>query len=183
MMLEVIKNRRSVRKYQQGKPVEEEKLQEVLKAGALAPSGFNKQPWHFIVVSDPEMKKGLAFVDHEQYWLEEAPYLIVCVADPTIWVGGEKIYVNEESPLLGLKKVIRDTAIATTHMMLEAENQGLATCWTGWYQQLDVRPLLDIPEDQYVVGILALGYGAETPEAKPRKSLEEVVMYEKWDKE
>jgi len=179
-MLDVIKNRRSVRKYKTDKNVEEEKLLEVLHAGRLAPSGHNLQPWKFIVVQDQEMKKGLAFVDHEQYWLRDAPILIVCVADPTVWIGGEEVYVNEETEYMGLKRVIRDTAIATTQMILEAENQGLQTCWTGWYQQLDVRPLLGIPEDKFVVGILSLGYGDESPKERPRKSLDEVVRYEKW---
>lgn len=179
-MLEVIKNRRSVRKFNKDQKVTKEQLREVLEAARLAPSGHNMQPWTFIVVENPETKAALAFVDHEQYWLADAPLLIACVADVTPWVGGEKIYVNEENELEAVKKIIRDTAIATTQLLLEAENQGLAACWTGWYAQHDVRPLLDIPEDKYVVGIVALGVGAETPPPRPRKDLAEIVRYEKW---
>ncbi|HIW21823.1 MAG TPA: nitroreductase family protein [Candidatus Dorea intestinavium] len=179
-MLEAIKNRRSVTSYDSTKEVEEEKLREVLKAGSIAPSEQNLQPWKFIVVKDKEMKKGLAFVDHEQYWLEEAPILLVCVANPTVWIGGQPIYVHEEAEFMGLKRVIRDTSMAIMQMAIEAENQGLASCITAWYQQLDVRPLLEIPEDQYVVSIMALGYGKEEPEEKPRKELEDIIYYEKW---
>ncbi|MCP1102290.1 nitroreductase [Aequitasia blattaphilus] len=181
-MLDAIKNRRSVRKYT-NTPVEKEKLLEVINAARMAPSGHNMQPWTFIVIENEETKKALAFADHEQYWMEEAPVLIACVADIRKWIGGEKVYVNETSDFFALKRVIRDTSIAITHILLEAENQGLSTCWTGWYQQLDVRPLLDIPEDQYVVGIVALGYGAEQPEERPRKKLEEIIRYETWGEE
>ncbi|MFV0361737.1 MAG: nitroreductase family protein [Suipraeoptans sp.] len=179
-MLDAIENRRSVRKYKKNTPVENEKLEEVLEAGRLAPSGHNRQPWNFIVIKDDEMKKALAFVDHEQYWMTDAPILIACVGDAAEWIGGESIYVNEEAGFMGLKRVIRDTSIAITQMMLEAENQGLNTCWTGWYQQHDVRPLLEIPEDKYVVGILVVGYGDEKPKQRARKPLADIVKYEKW---
>lgn len=179
-MLDVIKNRRSVTSYDNLRDVEEDKLMEVLNAGRMAPSEQNLQPWKFIVVKDKEMKKGLAFVDHEQYWMLDAPVLVVCVANPTAWIGGDPIYVNEEADFMGLKRVIRDTSMAIMQMALEAENQGLSSCITAWYQQLDVRPLLDIPEDQYVVSILALGYGKDKPEERTRKEFDNIVCYEKW---
>lgn len=180
-MLDVIKNRRSIRKYKKDQPVEEEKLKEILESARLAPSGHNLQPWSFIVIRSQEMKSALAFADHEQYWMEDVPVLIACVADIKPWVGGEMIYVNEENGMMALKRVIRDTSIATTQMMLEAENQGLSTCWTGWYVQHDVRPLLEIPEDKFVVGILAVGYGDEEPAVQKRKDFDQIVRYEKWD--
>ena len=78
------------------------------------------------------------------------------------------------------EKAIRDTAIAMGYMVLEAKAQGLDTCWTGWYEQEDVKRILEIPEDKYVCGILTLGYGAEKPEERPRKPLEEIVRFGKW---
>ena len=58
---------------------------------------------------------------------------------------------------------------------------GLGACWCAWFLQKDVRPLLEIPEDKYVVALLPLGYPAESPDERPRMKLEEIVMYEKWD--
>jgi len=56
-----------------------------------------------------------------------------------------------------LKRVIRDTAVAIGYLLLEAVNQGLGTCWTGFYTQSDVRPILGLPEDKFVVGIIPIG--------------------------
>ena len=89
--------------------------------------------------------------------------------------------MNETSPHFALKQVIRDTAIAVEHVVLEAQNLGLGTCWVGWYEQADVRPILGIPADKFVVAILPLGYPAETPGERPRKKLDEIVMFEKWE--
>ena len=65
-------------------------------------------------------------------------------------------------------------------MMLEAEHQGLATCWTGWYDQKEMKAALGVPDDKYVVGVLTLGYADEAPAARPRKPLEDIVKYETW---
>ncbi|MGN6713470.1 nitroreductase family protein [Anaerocolumna jejuensis] len=56
----------------------------------------------------------------------------------------------------------------------------LAACWTAWFEQDAVRPILSIPEDKYVCGIITLGYGDEAPEQRPRRAMEEIVRYEKW---
>ncbi|MPN18762.1 hypothetical protein SDC9_166125 [bioreactor metagenome] len=88
--------------------------------------------------------------------------------------------LDENSPLPELKLIIRDTAIAIEHVLLEAENLGLSSCWTAWFEQKDVRPILNIPPDKYVCGILTLGYADEAPKPRPRKPLESIVRYEKW---
>jgi nitroreductase len=179
-MIKQIESRRSVRKYLD-KDVEETKLREILESARLAPSGHNTQPWTFIVVRSEETKEKLAAADNGQKWMTSAPVFIVCVADIRCRVGdGEEISLHEYSPEPELKLVIRDTAIAIEHILLEAENQGLGACWTGWYKQQDVRPILNIPDDKYVCGIVTLGYGAHTPKPRPRKSMEEMIRYEKW---
>ena len=105
----------------------------------------------------------------------------MCVADIRSRIpAGTKVRLDENSSLSELKQIIRDTAIAMEHLLLEAEHLGLAACWTAWYQQDDVRPILGIPEDKYVCGIITLGYGDETPKQRPRKEMDEIVRYEKW---
>ncbi len=73
-----------------------------------------------------------------------------------------------------------DAAIAISYMLLEAQHLKLGTCWTGWYEQAEMRKVLKLPEYLYVSGVITLGYADEKPELRPRKSLDEIVRYEKW---
>lgn len=179
-MLKQIEDRRSIRKYLD-KKVEKEKLFQLLESARLAPSGSNTQPWTFIVVESEETKEKLCIADHNQKWMMKAPVFLVCVADICCRMDkNNDIRLDENSLEPELKQIIRDTAIAMENILLEAENQGLAACLTAWFDQKDVRPVLDIPADKYVCGIITVGYGDETPKQRPRKKLEEIVRYEKW---
>jgi nitroreductase len=177
--LEQIENRRSVRKYQNTK-IENEKLTAILESARLAPSGSNTQPWTFIIVTSDETKRQLAAADHQQAWMNTAPVFIVCVTDIRCRMPNASLSLDENSPEFELKQCIRDTSIAISHLLLEAQQQGLGTCWTGWFEQKDVRPVLGIPKDKYVCGIITLGYADEAPSPRPRKALREIVRYEKW---
>lgn len=179
-MLEVIKNRRSIRKFKDI-PVEEEKLHEILEAARVAPSGNNTQPWNFIIVKSPEMRRRLAEVSHNQMWMANAPIHIVCVADIRCRVKGDDVIsLDDESPLLEFKKLIRDTSIGIEHLVLEAENQGLGTCWIAWFEPREVAELLGVPVDKYVQAIIPVGYADERPQPRPRKPLESMIHQEKW---
>lgn len=179
-MIKEIETRRSIRKYID-KSVEDEKIVQLLESARLAPSGDNSQPWHFIVVKSDLGRQKLSEVSHKQEWMLSAPVFIVCVADIRCRIH-EGIYVclNETSPQAELKMVIRDTSISIEHILLEADNLGLGTCWVGWYTQEEIRPVLNIPSDKYVLGVITVGYAGETPNARPRKKLEEIVHYENW---
>ena len=105
-MIESIKHRRSVRKFKD-KAVEAEKLNEILQAGRLAPSGNNIQPWYFIVIKDETVKQEVALATSNQMWIAKAPIVIVAVADliastkhdaSTVWIKGEN--ARKGSPLL-----------------------------------------------------------------------------------
>ena len=178
-MKEVV-SRRSIRHYQ-NRNVEMEKINQLLESARLAPSGSNTQPWTFLIVQSESTKEKLAIADHNQRWMLTAPIFIVCVADVRCRNTSDTIVkLDENSPEPELKQIIRDTAIAIEHILLEAENLGLGTCWTAWFEQDVVRPILGIPEDKYVCGIITLGYSDEEPKQRPRKALEEIVKYEKW---
>ncbi len=73
-----------------------------------------------------------------------------------------------------------DTAIAVDHMTLQAVEEGLGTCWIGAFDEENVKELLNIPHDIRVVALLPLGYPSTIPKPTPRKSLNEIVMWEKW---
>lgn len=179
-MINEIRTRRSIRKYTD-RPVSEETVAQILESARLAPSGSNTQPWHFIVVRSEETRRKLAEVSHKQAWMVSAPVFIVCIADICARIGvGGAVSVDEKSPQFELKQAIRDTSIAVEHMVLEAESLGLSTCWVAWFEQKDVRPVLNIPPDKYVLNILTVGYRDEKPNARPRKKLDAIVHYEKW---
>ena len=179
-MIKEIETRRSIRKYLD-KPVEEEKVAELLESARLAPSGSNTQPWNFIIVKAEENRQKLSKVSNNQKWMLTAPVFIVAVADIRSRIKDEiEISIDENSPQREVKEIIRDTSIAIEHMMLEANSLGLGVCWVAWFDQEEIRPVLNIPRDKYVVGILTIGYSDEAPQARPRKKLEEIVRYESW---
>jgi len=179
-MINEIRTRRSIRKYKE-KSVGDEIVMELLESARLAPSGSNTQPWHFIVVRSEAMRRQLAQAAHDQKWMASAPVHIVCVADVRCRIGeSEPVLLDETSPLIEAKQIIRDTSIAVEHIVLEAESLGLGTCWVAWFEQKDIRPVLNIPSDKYVLCILTVGYPDEKPAARPRRKLEDIVHYESW---
>jgi len=178
--MEQINARRSIRKYLD-KPVEDEKIIQLLESARLAPSDTNTQPWHFIVVKSEATRQELAKVSHNQKWMAGAPVFIVCVADIRRVIKDDiELTLDEQSPQVEVKQVLIDTAIAMGHIVLEACNLGLGTCWVSWTTQEEIRPVLNIPADKYVVGIIILGYPRESPAARPRLGMEEIVHHETW---
>jgi len=179
-MIKEIKMRRSIRKYI-NKMLEDEKIIKLLESARLAPSGSNTQPWHFIVVKSELNRKKLAEVSHKQKWMISAPVFIVCVADIRSRIEKDvDLSLNEDSPQEELKQIIRDTSISIEHILLEASSLELGTCVVAWFIQEEIRPVLNIPADKYVVGIITLGYANETPKERPRKKIEEIIYYENW---
>ncbi len=174
-----IEKRRSIRKYLPD-DISADVLKELLESARLAPSGNNTQPWHFIVVKDSKKKEELAGVSHNQSWMLTAPVFLVCIADAAVRINDKDYKALENSPDVDLKKVIRDTAIAVEHIVLNASDKGLGTCWVAWLEQKDIRPVLNIPDDKYVVCILTIGYPAETPERRSRKNLDDFLHHEMW---
>jgi len=167
-VMAAIQGRRSIRSYS-SKEVEEDKLKRVLEAARLAPSANNNQEWKFIVVRNEETRKRLAEACGGQKFVGEAPVIIVaCATDPhRIMKCGQYRYTI-------------DLSIAVSFMILEAYEQGLGTCWIGNFNENAVKEILDIPENVRVVAITPLGYPKEVPSPRPRKSLSEIVCYEKY---
>jgi nitroreductase len=160
---EAIKNRYSCRSYK-AEPVPEEKLKKVLEAARLAPSAHNEQEWKFVVVKNVEKRKKLAEAALNQDFVGEAPVVIVAVAlEP------------EEVMSSGAPNYALDLAIAVDHMTLQAAEEGLGTCWVGALNQEKVKKVLNIPEECKVVVLMPLGFPADKPGPKSRKSLKEIT--------
>jgi nitroreductase len=165
-VLDVILKRSSIRSYKPD-PVPEEKLNKILEAGRLAPSAHNAQNWKFIVVKDKEKIKKIANSSLNQTFIAEAPIVIVGVSlDP------EHIMAS------GVPAYAVDLAIAIDHMILEATELGLGTCWIGAFKNEEIKKILNIPERYKVVALFPLGYPNEKGRPKQRKPLEEIVSYD-----
>ncbi len=162
-VMKAIEKRRSVRAYQ-SKFVPEDKLKKILQAARLAPSARNSQPHKFIIVKDPQLIKKLAKEATEHSFIGEAPVIIVGVAlDPNY-------IMSSDVPAHPV-----DIAIAIDHMTLIAVEEGLGTCWIGGFNQDKIKQILNIPEKCKAVILLSLGYPADSPAEKQRKSQKELI--------
>lgn len=169
-LLQLMKNRRSIRRYQDT-AVSREKLLKVLEAGRIAPSWKNAQPWRFVVVSEETLRVQLGELlnfnpDRSAY--EKAPYVIVAYAYPEL--SGDM----DEKPYY-----LVDTAISLEHMVLQAEELGLGTCWVGWFYEDKIKKLLGIDSACKIVAITPLGVPDEAPPARARKKLGEIAFENK----
>lgn len=129
-VMEAVKTRRSVRAYTP-EPIPEEVMRRVFEAGRLAPSAFNHQPWHNVVVMDEERKASLAKAAEFGKFVREAPVVLVACGD------------TKRSPRWN----IVDVTISLQQMVLMATAEGLGTCWVGNVDKERIRGLLDIPVD------------------------------------
>ncbi len=179
-VIEAIGKRRSIRNYSDD-PIERKTVLELLDAARSAPSGNNSQPWRFLVIENPAMRKTLARVCHDQPWMATAPVHIVVGADLEARASANERF-DEDTPGMDAKRAIRDTAIAVDHLMLRAVELGLGTCWIGWYTQDEIRPLLGVPESIFVLGVIIVGWAAENPKPRPRRPLSELTYSESWGK-
>jgi nitroreductase len=182
--LETIRRRRSVRRYSP-KPVEEEKILALLDAARLAPSSSNTQPWHFIVVRNPDTINKIrncvpaASKPLLNDFVKTAPVVIVACGVPTA--------LNHFfTSLFGINMLSVDVAIAVEHIVLTATELDLGTCWIGWFSAKKLKRLLGIPLTFKVVALVTVGYpeNPSTPDAiggvkaKSRKPLEEICSFE-----
>jgi nitroreductase len=167
---DLIRSRESIRNYDPIKPVARDVIGKILDAGRLAPSASNLQPWRFIIVSSPVMLGKVRACYHRE-WFREAPLILVVVGfRDNAWTRSFDGYNSVET----------DLAIAMTHMILAAENEGLGACWVANYDPAILRDALSLPPGQVVFGITPLGYpkaGFIKSGAKKRKPLDEVAEF------
>lgn len=149
-MLDILLERRSIRKYKE-KKIEEEKINQILAVGKVAPSGKNKKPWEFMVIEDKDVLKKLSMVKPKGgLFLAEVPASIVVI-------GNEEISDTW----------IEDCSIVSTFIQLEACNQGLGSCWVqirnrftkdGGDAEIAAKEILGIPTNKRVLCIISIGY-------------------------
>ena len=169
--IDLARKRYSCRKYSDRK-ISREQINLILEAGRIAPSAKNRQPWHTIVVDEPDLIEKMK--DAARFY--GAPLLfIVCTNHQEAWIRE-----IDRKPIGDI-----DNAIFTTHMMLQAEDMGLNSLWIGYFKPDVIAKLFPLPDNIEPVSILAVGYGEETPQLpgrhdELRKSINKIASFNKY---
>ena len=162
-ILNVIKARHSVRKYQD-RPVNEETLSRILEAAHAAPTAVNMQPVRLLVVREKQQLEKLGKAAN----IYGAPVaVIVCSCRSKAWTRED-----------GMNTAAIDAAILTDHMMLEAASLGLGSVWICWFKADILKQEFDLPDDLDPINILALGWSAQEPADPDRHERQRIPMAE-----
>ena len=160
--LEAIRMRRSVREYT-GEPIPHEDLEKIVDAARLAPTGWNRQPWDFIVITDVEMIQKLKIVAQ---WMDKAGAIIAVVMDPsTRWW-------------------LEDGSAAVENMLIASTALGYGSCWLEGYtlpREEEFKKLLGVPKAKRLLTLVPIGVPVEWPTIE-KKPLEEVIHWEMYTK-
>jgi len=157
--LEAIQKRRSVRAYT-GEPIPPQALEKILKAAQMAPSGYNRQPWHFIVITD---RATIQHLSKGGDWWAQSGAMIAVVMDPSsgFWV--------------------EDGSAAIENMLLAATALGYGSCWLQGStkpHEAEFKLLLNIPEHLSLLSLVSIGVPVDWPQPKDKKPLEAIVHQE-----
>lgn len=182
-------------------PLPEGCLEELLRLTSLAPSGYNTQPWRFLVVSDDEARERLWEAAYKQPKVLEAPVTVVCLGEKEGWADtleevlaeGRRLGAYDEALSDHVRQAVpgvvagwgpdlwvnRHVMIAATCLMLAAESMGIQSCPMEGFEEEKVRGAFGIPEELRVVCLVALGIAAEPPKPFPgRLPLEKLVFWQ-----
>ena len=176
--LELVNQRQSVRQYEPGRVIPREVLDRCLEAARLAPSACNSQPWSFVVVDDLSQVKSVAgeVCCPPPYGMNKfavnASALIAVVTEKMKWAA------RLGAQFRGVQYSLVDIGIACEHLVLQAAEDGIGSCWIGWFHEKRLKNLLRIPKDKKVDLLICLGYPADlTVRPKIRRSLDSVRRY------
>ena len=175
--LDLVKQRRSVREFLND-PVDRDIVMMCLEAARLAPSACNSQPWRFIVVDDDQVRerlckgafRGLHFFNS---FARTAPVIVVIVSEKSRFLarlGGR---------IKDTRYYLLDIGIAGEHLILQAQELGLGTCWIGWFNEKAVKSVLDIPNNRKIDVMIALGYydRQKMKSEQTRYPIEELISF------
>ena len=161
--LELVRTRRSVRKYADT-PVPRAVLERCLEAARLAPSACNSQPWTFVVVDEPALRSRLAAaafggVHAINSFAAAAPVFVAVIR------GRSTVAAAFGGALRGLQYNLIDVGIACEHFILQAAEEGVGTCWLGWFDESAVKRVLGLDRRDKVDILISMGYERERPDA------------------
>lgn len=153
--------------------VSDEDAELLVEAACWAPSAGNLQPWDFVIVRDPEIKRRLVRAAHGQSFIAEASVVFVVCAVPR---RSSSRYGGRGRGLYCLQ----DTAAAVQNLLLTAVANGLGSCWIGAFDEDMAAQAVGLPEGVRPVAIVPVGYPAESPYPRSRRRLSDVIHWDKW---
>lgn len=174
--LDLVRRRQSDRRYAD-RPVPRETIERCIEAARLAPSACNSQPWSFIVVDDPARRDRLGSRAFSGLYAMNrfacaAPVLVAVITERSKYsarLGGQ---------FRGMQYSLIDIGIACEHLVLQAAEEGLGSCWLGWFNEKAVKAELELPRNARIDVIISLGFPAEEGvREKKRKTMDEVRRY------
>ncbi len=174
----LVKGRKSIRRFND-RSIEKTDLMICLEAARLAPSAENDQPWRFLVIDDPDIKKHFSDqvfsgVYRVSRFAAKAPVLILILARLNIITHRVGRW-HQDIPFH-----LIDAGIAGEHLVLQAEELGIGSCWMGWFHTRKARKFFRIPRKYKIIAMLAMGYYDKKPSReRKRKSLDEIVWFNK----
>ncbi len=180
--LNLAAKRKSIRRFND-RPVAKEDILTCLEAARLAPSAENAQPWRFLVLSDPDVKNrfaGQVFtgVYKVSRFAAKAPVLILIMTRLNIITHRLGRWYQD------IPFHLIDIGIAGEHLVLQAEELNLGSCWMGWFNNRKARKFFNIPRKYKITALLALGYYDKKPSReRKRKSMDEIVWFNRMGKE
>lgn len=159
---DTIRTMLAVREYDD-RPIPEEIVQRIVEAGRLTGSSMNGQPWHFVVVQDPDTLRRMGELEAHGPYIAQAPLAIAIVLDKS-------------------RFGVSDASRAAQDMLLTAWEEGIGGNWVGFGGMEDIKELLGIPGELQLLAILPFGYPAKAvgQGKKRRKPLAEVAHREQW---
>lgn len=195
---ELIGQRHSIRKFAE-RPVSPEDLELILEAARLAPSGTNRQPWRFVLLTEQSDREQIAPAVVQSF-VVKAPALFICCLDraaftkETMHLRTQELakaeVISEEAVTVLYRRrppenvlevqappsAYLDLGIAVEHMVLQAAALGLGSCWVRLFDPARVHRILELPSRIEVVALLPVGYPAGKPSPRPRLSRSEILL-------
>lgn len=175
--LALVKARQSDRAYDLSRPVETEKLERILEAARLAPSACNAQPWHFTVVTDPELAhrvgKATAGLGMNKFAKGAPVHILITEESANITSFLGRKIKDKYFPLI-------DIGIAAAHISLAAEAEGLGSCILGWFDEKALKAMVGIPEGKRLLLDITIGYPIKSKRPKSRKRTDKIISYNKY---
>lgn len=171
---ELINKRESCRNFDSEKKVDTELLKRCVEYAALAPSACNSQPWHFVVVNNPDIvpkvAKSVQDMGFNRFASDAPAFIVVCGKDATLASKFDGLIKDRNSFQQN------DLGIAVSYLCLAATELGLSTCVMGWRNNKKVIEALGLSEKKNVHCVIAVGYTKDKePRKKVRKPIDEVM--------
>jgi len=178
-LLAIIQNRRSIRAIE-NRPIAEEDLNKVLEAIRWAPSWVNSQCWEVVMVTDPQVKKGLqesmaGMHNPAANAMVDAPVVLAICAR----IGASGYYKGEAATRFG-DWMMFDLGLATQNLLLMAHSLGLGTVVVGLFDHQKAAQVIAVPDGYELVAMVPIGYPAKEARPPKRRSVSEFVHHNRW---